>query len=191
MSNRISQIVLFLLLLSQGPLVAETTTTDGDFGPELPVLRSLGLGGSMDATVEGDTLYVIGRGNLHVADISHPAQPKIVGRLSCLGNTRQIEIHRGVAYVTAREDGLFVIDVSKRETPHVAVPLRLDRVGHRYCPFRRCGVRRLPNGGRGIGRHLQPATAGPLEHGSHGGSSVGCRCATECSTPVFGVAGNW
>ena len=40
-----------------------------DFGPEVAIVRSLGLGGSMDATVEGDTLYVVGRSNLHVADI--------------------------------------------------------------------------------------------------------------------------
>jgi hypothetical protein len=90
---------------------------DRDFGPELPILRNLGLGGSMDATVEGDTLYVIGRGNLHVADISQPTQPKNIGQLTDLGNTRQIEIHRGVAYVTAREDGLFVIDITHREAP--------------------------------------------------------------------------
>ena len=63
-------------------------TVDRDFGPELPILRSLGLGGSMDATVEGDTLYVIGRGNLHVASLSDPTAPKIVGRLTNLVGQR-------------------------------------------------------------------------------------------------------
>ncbi|HUT94336.1 MAG TPA: hypothetical protein VMY37_33055 [Thermoguttaceae bacterium] len=92
-------------------------SSEHDFGPELPIVRSLELGGSMDAAVEGDTLYVIGRGNLHVADVSDPAAPRIVGRLTNLGNTRQIEVHRGVAYVTAREDGLFIVDVKKPDSP--------------------------------------------------------------------------
>jgi hypothetical protein len=87
------------------------------FGLELPIVRGLGLGGVMDATVDGDTLYVIGRGQLHVADITDPGQPQIVGQLADLGNTRQIEIHRGVAYVTAREDGLFIIDVTRPTAP--------------------------------------------------------------------------
>jgi len=90
-------------------------TVGRDFGPELPIVRRLGLGESMDAAVKGDTLYIIGRGRLYVADISQPTQPKIIGRLTGLGNTRQIEIHRGAAYVTAREDGLFIIDVTNRD----------------------------------------------------------------------------
>lgn len=90
---------------------------EADFGRELPIVRSLGLGGSMDAAVDGDTLYVIGRGNLHVADVSDPAAPRIVGRLAGLGYTRQIEVRRGVAYVTAREDGLFVVDVTNPHAP--------------------------------------------------------------------------
>ena len=44
--------------------------TERDFGVEMPIVRSLGLGGSMDATVKDSKLYVIGRGNLHVADVS-------------------------------------------------------------------------------------------------------------------------
>ena len=98
-----------------GDLCAEHA--EDRFGPELPIVRSLGLGGSMDATVVGDTLYVIGHGQLHVADISRPAAPRIVGSLDGLGNTRQIEVHRDVAYVTAREDGLFVIDVRQPAAP--------------------------------------------------------------------------
>ena len=111
---RCSAVALTFVLSATG---VGAETVDRDFGPRLPMLRSIGLGGVMDATVEGDTLYVIGQGKLHVADISQPTQPKIIGRLTDLGNTRQIEIHRGIAYVTAREDGLFVIDVTNREAP--------------------------------------------------------------------------
>ncbi len=100
---------------SAAAVAAEPAQTD--FGRELPVVRSLGLGGAMDATVDGDNLYVIGRGNLHVFDISDPGAPKIVGQLGNLGFTRQIEVHRGVAYITSREDGMFIVDVGKPDAP--------------------------------------------------------------------------
>jgi len=87
------------------------------FGRQLPIVKSLGVGPSMDAAVVGDTLYAIGRGKLHVADITEPASPRLVGTLTGLGNTRQIEVSRGVAYITARADGLFVVDVAERERP--------------------------------------------------------------------------
>ncbi len=103
------------------PIVAAAAgaveNSDRDFGPELPIVRGLGLGGSMDAAVEGNTLYVIGQGTLHAADISNPTAPKILGQMNGLGNTRQIEVCEQVAYVTAREDGLFIIDVTKPEAP--------------------------------------------------------------------------
>lgn len=105
------------LLFGFGGLGLAAEVVELDFGRELPIVRSLGLGGCMDAAVDGDTLYVIGRGKLHVVDISDPASPKIVGRLTNLGNTRQIEVHRGTAYVTAREDGLFIVDVARPDSP--------------------------------------------------------------------------
>lgn len=109
--------VSMALVLGFGATGSAANDSEHDFGPELPIVRGLGLGGSMDATVDGDTLYVIGRGKLHVADIAEPTAPRIVGRLADLGNTRQIEVHRGLAYVTAREDGLFIVDVTKPDSP--------------------------------------------------------------------------
>jgi hypothetical protein len=71
----------------------------------------------MDAAVVGSTLYVIGQGKLHVADISEPASPKVVGKLTHLGNTRQIVVKDGITCITAREDGLFIVDVRRPEKP--------------------------------------------------------------------------
>ena len=105
------------LILNIGLAAVLCSHAAGQYGPELPITASLGLGPSMDAAVVDQTLYVIGDGKLHVADISNPASPRIVGGLDGLGNTRQIEVHRGAAYVTAREDGLFIIDVSRPATP--------------------------------------------------------------------------
>ncbi len=87
------------------------------YGKELPILRDAGVGPCMDVCVEGKFAYAIGRGKLHVLDISDPARPRPVGELAGLGNVRQIVARRGVAYVTAREDGLFVIDVHDPASP--------------------------------------------------------------------------
>ncbi|HBE04834.1 MAG TPA: hypothetical protein DC049_20505, partial [Spirochaetia bacterium] len=56
------------------------------FGQELNITRSLGIGGCMDTAVAGDRLYVIGEGKLHVCDISDPNMPKSLGTLTGLGN---------------------------------------------------------------------------------------------------------
>jgi hypothetical protein len=75
----------------------------------------------MDAAVDGPLLYVIGSGKLHVADVSEPRSPKMIGTLEGLGHVRQICVDRGVAYVTAREDGLFVVDVMEPARPRLLV----------------------------------------------------------------------
>ena len=41
----------------------------------------------------------------------------MLGQLGGLGNTRQVVVSRNVAYVTAREDGLFVVDVAQPTQP--------------------------------------------------------------------------
>ncbi|NCO42654.1 MAG: hypothetical protein AUJ96_30040 [Armatimonadetes bacterium CG2_30_66_41] len=75
------------------------------YGRELPIVRDLGVGPTMAAAVGGDRLYTIGRGTLRVFDLADPAQPKPLGELGGLGNTRQITVADGVAYITSREDG--------------------------------------------------------------------------------------
>lgn len=73
----------------------------------------------MDATVVGNHLYAIGRGKLHIADITDPRNPRKLGELKGLGNTRQIEVSDGTAYVTSREDGVFIIDVEDPAHPQL------------------------------------------------------------------------
>jgi len=97
--------------------LANGREAEGLYGKQLPLVGKLGLGPSMDAVVEGDTLYVIGRGVLYVADLSDPASPRVVGRLAGLGRVRQICVAAGIAYVTAREDGMFLVDVSRPQKP--------------------------------------------------------------------------
>ena len=87
------------------------------YGPELPIVGSIGCGPVMDVALDGNYLYAIGGERLHIAQLDDPGNPKLVGQLAGLGNVRQIAVRDGIAYVTAREDGLFVVDVRRPDRP--------------------------------------------------------------------------
>ena len=89
------------------------------YGPELPLVASLGVGPTMAVAVQGERAYFIGRGRLRVADISRPAQPRVLGEIAGLGNTRQIVVDGTTAYVSSREDGVFVVDASDPAAPRL------------------------------------------------------------------------
>ena len=123
-------VVLGLLLLA-----AETrnntngrdrTSDAGNPGPsndvELPLLGGLDVGPAMDVTLDGKALYVIGGGKLSIFDVSDPQSPRATGTIGGLGHVRQLCVRRGIAYVTAREDGLFLVDV--------ATPAKMQVLSH-------------------------------------------------------------
>lgn len=89
------------------------------YGEVLPIVKDMGVGPTMAARVVDQTLYSIGRGKLHVFDIADPADPKPLGELDGLGATRQIEVENQVAYITSREDGVFIVDVSGPDEPRL------------------------------------------------------------------------
>jgi hypothetical protein len=89
------------------------------YGEPLRIVRDLGIGPTMAARVVDTRLYTIGGGQLHVFDISNPAEPEMLGRIDGLGNTRQIVVKAGVAYVTSREHGVFIVDVSAPSKPEL------------------------------------------------------------------------
>jgi len=89
------------------------------YGKQLPIVRDVGVGPVMAARVVGQTLYSIGRGKLHVFDIAEPGDPKPLGKLDGLGATRQIEVENQVAYITSREDGVFIVGVSAPQKPQL------------------------------------------------------------------------
>ena len=66
----------------------------------------------MDITVEGTHAYAIGNHRLYVLDVSQPGEPRPISTLEGLGRLRQIVVESGIAYITSREDGLFIVDVS-------------------------------------------------------------------------------
>ena len=89
------------------------------YGKELPLIRTMATGPAIDVAVEGRHAFAIGGGRLVVFDISNPSRPRETGRLGGLGNVRQILVDGGVAYVTSREDGLWIVDVSDPDRPRV------------------------------------------------------------------------
>ena len=89
------------------------------YGKALPIQRDMGVGPTMAARVAAGTLYSIGRGKLRVFDISNPADPKPLGALDGLGATRQIEVQNQVAYITSREDGVFIVGVANPGKPRL------------------------------------------------------------------------
>jgi hypothetical protein len=92
---------------------------EGLFGKTLVETGKLGVGPSMDSAVDGNFLYVIGKGKLRIARLDDPSRPALVSTLEGLGNTRQIEVADGIAYITSREDGLFLVDVANPLRPAI------------------------------------------------------------------------
>jgi len=87
------------------------------YGKELEISGKLGVGPAFDAVVNGKHLYVLAGGALHIAELTDPKQPKVIGKLSGLGHVRQMVVRNNIAYITAREDGFFLVDVSRPESP--------------------------------------------------------------------------
>ncbi|MFC1596994.1 LVIVD repeat-containing protein [Planctomycetota bacterium] len=85
----------------------------------LPIVGDVGIGPTIDVTVDGDLAFAIGRGVLRVLDISQPLKPQVLGQLSGLGNTRQLVTRQGIVYVGSREDGVFVIDATDPAQPRL------------------------------------------------------------------------
>ena len=89
------------------------------YGTKLPIVKDMGVGPTMATRVVGQRLYSIGQGKLHVFDIADPADPKQLGTLGGLGATRQITVKNQVAYITSREDGVFIVDVGDSQEPRL------------------------------------------------------------------------
>jgi hypothetical protein len=105
------------------------------YGQTLSVVDSAGIGGCLNVATAGRYLYAIqnnqpdisrlpeddGEGCLYVLTCENPGRPSVIGKLSGLGNARQIEVCGNIVLVTAREDGLFIIDVADPANPRLLV----------------------------------------------------------------------
>ena len=91
-----------------------------------------GIGPSSDVFAADGYLYVIANradgfgGSLSIWSLADPLKPSFVSRVPNLGNLRQIAVKDGIALITAREDGLLIVDVSDPAYPKLLI--RYDTV---------------------------------------------------------------
>ena len=116
--NRCRGWVVFALGLAASLFVAQPASS-ADYGQELACVRTIDKPGIMDAVVSGDHLFFVGYGHLYIADITDPASPELIGDCPFQGNGRQLVVDRGIAYVTARANGVFIIDVHDPRKPEM------------------------------------------------------------------------
>ena len=110
-----------------GAIVAATSAV---WGGDLPCKTGAVLGearripGSnakaMALYIEGDRLYSGEGPDVVVYDISSPLEPKRLGAVTgVVGSPRQIAVQKGMLYVTARENALWIIDATNPSAPKV------------------------------------------------------------------------
>ena len=89
------------------------------FGRRLRLRSSIPLPGCADVAVspDGALAYAVYRGGLVVYALEKDAPPAELGRVEGLCGCRQIAVSEGIAYVTARQDGLFIADVRDPQKP--------------------------------------------------------------------------
>ena len=82
---------------------------------------NVGIGPTIDVTIDGgsrlcDWQSLASRARHSICLVT----PKPIGKLTGLGNVRQIVVARfRLAYIGSREDGLFVVDVSDPSLPRL------------------------------------------------------------------------
>ncbi len=82
--------------------------------------RVEGIGdGAMALCLEGDTLYAGAGPRLYVYDVSKPLAPNKLGEVDGLGGVRQIAVQKGMAYVSTREYGLWIVDATNPQEPRI------------------------------------------------------------------------
>ena len=75
-------------------------------------------------SLEGERLFAGGVSDLYVLDVHEPLNPKVLGHVEGLGSVRQIAVRKGMAYISAREAGLWIVDAT--DSVHPCVRSRFD-----------------------------------------------------------------
>ena len=88
-----------------------------DFGKELNVTKILPNHECMCADIEDNYLFYGCDNSLNVADISTPSNPQIISIFFIRGECRQLKVRKSVVFITAREQGVYIIDVNDPYNP--------------------------------------------------------------------------
>ena len=90
------------------------------FGKAVKVAEGA-AGSGRCVNIDGDFLYVGGKETLGVYSLSgDPLRPKLLGEAKDIASARQIALQRGMAYVSARANGIWVVDCRNPAKPFVA-----------------------------------------------------------------------
>lgn len=76
-------------------------------------------GPCIDLGIHKNILWAIGGGKLRSFSLEKPSAPSKLAEIAIPGLLRQIAFYGNYAYVSAREDGLFVVDISKPSAPKI------------------------------------------------------------------------
>jgi len=88
------------------------------YGPALAAELVAGSSGCSAVEVAGDYLYAAGADSLAVYDIAaDPAKPRRIAELKGITGSRQLAIYKDKAYITARNHGLWIIDIADPREP--------------------------------------------------------------------------
>ena len=93
----------------------------------LSALTPLGVGPTINTAFYGRYIIAIQTGSYPVMTPEHngrllvidPETRKIVGELGDLGSARQLVFQGDIAYITSREDGLFIVDLKNPAAPQL------------------------------------------------------------------------
>jgi hypothetical protein len=97
------------------------------YGSQLDTGYFLPLEGCADIAVDNHNYcYVAHKNKFSLFSITKESRPALISELSGLGASRQIAIGNNAAFITARADGLFVIDLADIYNP--ALCARIDTV---------------------------------------------------------------
>lgn len=69
--------------------------------------------------IDGNTLFCGNGPDLVILDVTAPLSPKVISTCPLAGLIRQIVVRDGIAYVTGREAGLWVVDVRNKTAPRL------------------------------------------------------------------------
>ena len=75
-------------------------------------IKRLETGGAGALCIDGNLLYAGKSGKILVYDISTPLSPRLVNTVNFTGSARQMTSYQGKLYVTARETGVWIFDLS-------------------------------------------------------------------------------
>lgn len=67
--------------------------------------------------LDGHLLYAVGFGTLSIYDVKVPANPVLLGSIDGLGGGRQLAICGHYTLITARESGVWIVDVTDPQAP--------------------------------------------------------------------------